>query len=233
MNYNFIIASQKNTLEETFIYKSLFELTGPNFSISRDVLFYGNNTRPLSVVYNEGLKKCKEQNIGFAIFVHDDVYLNCCDFVKRVKKYGNMYDVFGLAGNKSITIKEPVLWHLMSSRDNLRGCVAHGPDENSYTYTSFGKVPDSVVLIDGVFMVVNLTKLPESVKFDENNPAKFHFYDLMFSLDCCLNKVKVGVGDIPIIHNSPGLREMSNDWKQGQQYFLNKYKKYLNKTLTV
>ena len=61
----------------------------------------------------------------------------------------------------------------------------------------------------------------------------FHFYDLMFSLDCSINKLKVGVGDIPIIHNSPGLRSVTVDWKQGQKYFLEKYNKYANKTLTV
>ncbi len=55
----------------------------------------------------------------------------------------------------------------------------------------------------------------------------------MFSMDCCLNKVKVGVGDIPIIHASPGLRDMSEEWKSGQKYFLEKYKNYQGKTLTV
>ena len=46
-------------------------------------------------------------------------------------------------------------------------------------------------------------------------------------------KIDVGVGDVPIIHESPGLKEMTDDWKQGQKYFLNKYNLFLNKTLTV
>jgi hypothetical protein len=143
-----------------------------------------------------------------------------------------MFDVTGLAGNTTLNIKEPVLWHLMSSRENLRGCVAHGND-HKYMYTSYGPIPERVLMIDGVFMIVNLKKLPLNVRFDENNPSRFHFYDLIFSMDCSLNKVKIGVGDVPIIHASPGLRDMHEEWKQGQAYFLNKYQKYSGKTLTV
>ena len=62
---------------------------------------------------------------------------------------------------------------------------------------------------------------------------EFALRSRLFSLDCSINKLKVGVGDIPIIHNSPGLRSVTVDWKQGQKYFLEKYNKYANKTLTV
>jgi hypothetical protein len=223
MTYKLVVASQKDKLEDTFLYKSLVTHgINPN-----NVLFFGNNKQPLPVIYNEALDICKTKLV---IFTHDDVYINCGDFEKRIRYYSDMYDVFGLAGNTQITVKEPVLWHLMTERQNLRGCVAHGMDENNYMYTSFGPVPSRVLMIDGVFMAVNM---PCNVKFDESNPAHFHFYDLMFSLDCNLAKVKVGVGDIPIIHNSPGLSNVSEQWKQGQKYFLTKYNKYLNKTLTV
>lgn len=229
MTYKIIVASHKNKLEDTFLYKSLCS----HCIDINNVMFIGNNKRSLPNVYNEAIKTCKEQDVKLAVFIHDDVYINCGDFQSRIRYYANMYDAYGLAGNKTITVKEPVLWHLMSSRDNLRGCVAHGLDETQYAYTSFGIVPDRVILFDGVFMGVNLEKLPDNVRFDENIPSKFHFYDLSFSLDCSLAKLKVGVGDVPIIHNSPGLREMSEDWKQGQKYFLEKYSKYQNKTLTV
>ena len=228
MNYKIIVASQHKDFKDTVLYKSMCR----NCLDFTRVIFNGENKRPLTQVYNEGIDKCRADNVDLAVFVHDDVYINCGDFESRVRKYGKMYDVTGLAGNNTITIKEPVLWHLMSSRENLRGCVAHG-NCSKYAYTSFGPVNEQVVLVDGVFILVNLKNLPDTVRFDENNPAKFHFYDLLFSMDCCLNKVKVGVGDISVIHASPGLREMTDEWKNGQKYFLEKYKKFLGKTLTV
>lgn len=230
MNYRFVVASQKETLEDTLLYKSMCK----NAIDFTRVYFYGNNTRPLPQVYNEGIQKCKENGVDYVIFVHDDVFINCFDFNYRIgAALYNTYDVVGLAGNTQITLKEPVLWHLMTTRDNLRGCVAHGKDHTEYMYTSFGPIPSRAMLIDGVFMAVNLKKLPEHIKFDEKIPSKFHFYDLCFSLDCNLAKLKVGVVDIPIVHNSPGLRNMSEEWMQGQKYFLEKYSKYSGKTLTL
>jgi hypothetical protein len=76
-------------------------------------------------------------------------------------------------------------------------------------------------------------KAIETVRFDEDCPSGFHFYDCIFSLDSCFQKLKIGVGDILITHESPGLREYSDDWLKGQEYFLNKYKKYQNTILSV
>ena len=229
MNYKIVVASQKEKLKDTFLHKSL----AAHCIGVEDVMFFGNNKKSLATIYNEAINICRSEGIKIIVFIHDDVYINCDDFPTRINKYANMFDVFGVAGNTTVNIKEPALWHLMSNRENLRGCVAHGIDETNYYYTSFGPLPSKVVMFDGVLMVANLEKLPTEINFDESNPAKFHFYDLMFSLDCSLAKVKVGIGDIPIVHNSPGLRDVSEDWKSGQVYFLNKYKKYLNKTLTV
>ena len=229
MNYKFIVASQKSKFEDTLLHKSMRKNT---IDFTR-VLFYGNNTKPLPEIYNDAIKKCNEEGINYAIFVHDDVYINCYDFGFRLNCGFEKFDVFGLAGNTEITVKEPVLWHLMTTRDKLRGCVAHGADNSNYVYTSFGPLPCRALLIDGVFIGVNLKTLSDKVRFDEKIPAKFHFYDLCFSLDCNLAKLKVGVADVPIIHNSPGLRDMSEEWKQGQKYFLEKYSKFSNKTLTM
>lgn len=218
-------ATQKADIADTDIFKSIHNLpVNMTWSVQ--------NKTPLTKLYNEQISQARVDGIEYLICVHDDVHINCEDFLQRIDNYGSKYAVFGLAGTTSVTIKEPVLWHLMTDRKNLRGCVAHG-NKNEYTYTSFGSLPSKVVMIDGVFICINIAKLPENVTFDEKCPAAFHFYDLMFSLDCSLNKVPVGVGDVPIIHQSPGLRDMNKEWKQGQKYFLNKYEKYLNKTLTV
>ena len=228
MTYKFIVASQKANFQDTILYKSMCNHC---IDFSR-VIFFGNNKRSLNECYNEGITECIKNGIDIAVFVHDDVIINCDDVVFRIQKYASMFDVTGLAGNTTLNIKEPVLCHLLSTREKLRGCVAPG-DENKYMYTSYGYIPDRVLMIDGVFMIVNLKKLPAHVRFDEQIPSRFHFYDLVFSMECSLNRVTIGVGDVPIIHASPGLREMHNEWQQGQAYFLQKYKKYVGKTLTV
>jgi hypothetical protein len=229
MQLKIVTVSKKDNLEDTFLYQSIKNQP----QLLQKVLFFGNNSTPLPKIYNKAIQQCINEKTDVAIFVHDDVYINCEDLIQRVSKYSEMYTVFGLAGTTSITVKEPVLWHLMSKRENLRGCVAHGTSENEYFYTSFGNLPNRVIMIDGVFIAINLKKLPKEITFDEQNPAGFHFYDLIFSLDCSLNRVSVGIGDVPIIHKSPGLQDISDDWKRGQEYFLNKYKKYIGKTLTV
>ena len=227
MKIQYTIASPKEKLIETIIYPSLSTISSVD-----NVIFHGSNKSSLAKVYNTSIELARKNEYDAIVFVHDDVIINCSDVSTRVAKFLKEFDVFGLAGTNQITVKQPVLWHLMSERNNHLGCVAH-THGSQYMYTSFGPVPGRALMVDGVFIAVNLHKLPSSIKFDESNPAKFHFYDLMFSLDCSLNKIRVGVGDIPIIHSSPGLREMTNEWKQGQDYFLTKYNKYFNKTLTV
>lgn len=228
MKIRFANASQKDRIEDTALGRSSY--FSDNYI--RDIDFYWRNKLSLSIVYNIALKKARADQVDALVLLHDDVIINCHDIRERIEKYLKIYDVFGVAGNSAPTIRSPVLWHLMSERDKLRGCVAHGND-SWYDYTSFGPLPAPVILIDGVFIAINLNKVPESVQFDEANPAKFHFYDLNFSMDCSLNKVRVGVGDVPIIHSSPGLANISAEWRAGEDYFLKKYEKYLNKTLTV
>ena len=135
-----------------------------------------------------------------------------------------MYTVFGLAGATSCKISKPALWHLMSKKEEQRGCVAHG-NEDIYAYSSFGPIPSRCLVVDGVFIGVNVKELPGNVKFDESYPCKWHYYDLDFCLECNRNSVTIGVVDIPIIHQSPGLTSPDNEFYKGQEYFINKWKK--------
>lgn len=217
-------ATPKKSYYDTDLYVSLQNVSGVGFWCAE------NNKNSLASVYNDFIDKFKSYD--FLVLAHDDVFINCKDLVERITKYGEMYDVFGLAGNTQVTINDPVLWHLMTDRKNLVGNVAHGSVDH-YAYTSFGPIPSRALMVDGVFICINLKKLPQGVKFDENCPSKFHFYDLIFSMECALNKVKVGVGDIPIIHKSPGLSNVSRDWLDGQKYFLQKYDQFVGKTLTI
>jgi hypothetical protein len=98
--------------------------------------------------------------------------------------------------------------------------------------TSFGSYPKRVVLLDGVFMAIH-RRVFENLRFDESNPAGFHFYDLSYSLDATLAGYKVGVSDIMITLASPGLREITPEFLEGEKWFLEKYSKYEEKVLTI
>ena len=135
------------------------------------------------------------------------------------------FDVIGVAGTTECKLQEPALWHIMGGgfgSGKLHGAVAHG-DETAKAMTSFGPYPKRVLLLDGVFMCIKKEAFTK-VRFDETNPAGFHFYDLDFALSCHKEKFKLGVSDIMITHASPGLREFTSEFNEGQQWFLNKWK---------
>ena len=67
-------------------------------------------------------------------------------------------------------------------------------------------------------------KVFEQIRFDEDCPAKFHMYDIDYSIAAHKAGFKVGVGDILITHASPGLREFTEEFQKGQEWFLNKHK---------
>ena len=213
-----IYTATKGKKEDTLLYKSL-NIKYRDLSVH----YEENNTNSLQSCYNKFLEDARSSSTDIALFVHDDVHINTRDLYNLVSDAANDYQVFGLAGATTCKIGVPALWHLMSERKHQRGCVAHGTKEQ-YTYTSFGPVNCRCLLIDGVFIGININELPESVKFDENYPSKFHFYDLDFSLECNRNNVKIGVVDIPIIHSSPGLANPDKEFYEGQQYFINKWK---------
>ena len=219
-----IYSATKGKKEDTPLYRSLNNISKDYGPIPPfDYYFEENNKQSLQKVYNDFLADARHNSIDIAAFIHDDVHINCWDFSHRLKNLTKDYTVFGLAGAVTCKVQEPALWHLMSERENLRGNVAHGTPEQYY-YTSFGPLPSRALVIDGVFMGININQLPVDIKFDENYPSKFHYYDLDFSLECNKRGIKVGVVDIPIIHNSPGLTDPNKEYYKGQEYFINKWK---------
>lgn len=195
-----------------------------------------NNTESLAKRYNQAIDEALEEKRDCLILVHDDVILEE-DPIPKLEKLFDDYDLVGVAGASKIELKSPALWHLMGGGfqgGHLHGCVQHlsdiicpsndGKVHYSKPASNFGPYPHKVVMIDGVFMALNIKAMKE-LNFDEDCPSKFHFYDLIASLDFHLKGGRVGVGDILITHASPGLREYTDEWKEGEKYFFNKYEK--------
>ena len=230
----------KKTLVATCTRKAKFADTTLHDSIWKHELLCRtilNNEESLAKRYNEIIDEAVEDNVDCLILVHDDVILEE-DPIPKLERLFDDYDLVGVAGTSKVELKSPALWHLMGGGfrgGNLHGCVQHLSEEIiSYMpllkrelkpESNFGPYPHRVVMIDGVFMALNRKMLESGVRFDEDCPSKFHMYDLLLSLNAHLAGLKVGVGDILITHESPGLREYTDVWRSGEQYFLNKYGK--------
>ena len=234
-NTHFICATQGKK-EDTLLYKwisalDFVKLHGNCYLYNREhhisVNYYENNKKPLSNVYNSGIQGVDSDYPGWIVFIHDDVMINCNDIFERLMHIDQHtdYDVIGLAGAKTITPKKPALWHLMSKREDWRGSVAHyHPNSEEYCVTSFGKLNDRVLVVDGLFIAIKSTSITPEIRFDENNTGQWHLYDMDFCLTCNKYKKKIGVVDIPVIHKSPGLLSLEDEcFLKSEEWFLNKW----------
>lgn len=210
-----LVTATKGKFSNTLLNTSIKNI------IDLPIFTFEHNTKPLHHVYNNAINQFK-YNTDWIVFVHDDVIIEAPEALERqLNNLGNVYDVVGCAGIREVKLSSPALWHLMGDKTQHRGAVAHLHGGKKYM-TSFGPYPDRVILIDGVFMAAK-TKVFDKITFDETNPAGFHFYDLDFAMACHKAGFKVGVGDIAITHASPGLREFTQDWKNGDVWFLKKW----------
>ena len=199
-------------------------LLANNHSRYNEFIFKENNQDPLPVVYNKAIDFAIQENFDFLVLCHDDVIIES-DLTYKIPQLMNDYDVIGVAGTTECKLQEPALWHIMGGGFNagkLHGAVAHG-NEKQKSMTFFGTYPRRVLLLDGVFLCIS-KKAFNQVRFDESNPAGFHFYDLDYSLACHKAGLKLGVSDIMITHASPGLKEFTEEFNTGQKWFLEKWK---------
>ena len=185
-----------------------------------------NNTESLASIYNKQIANPSNRD-SILVFVHDDCVLEDIMLYSKLMMATEKFDIVGLAGIKApITIKSPALWHLMGHPSQYSGAVAHFDKDstNKRFMTSFGKTPERCILLDGVFLAINTKRILEKgLRFDEKSPAKFHYYDLNFCLDANKLGLKCGTWPIWVTHKSHGLEQPTQEWKDGERYFLTKY----------
>jgi len=202
---------------------TLFKTTEDNSQVEQ-IVFKENNKQSLHKVYNKAIDFALQEDVQRLVLVHDDVILESYS-ERKLDKLFKKFDVIGCAGSTEASLKLPALWHLMGGgfgSGNLHGAVAHG-DEKQKHMTAFGVYPKRVVLLDGVSLAIH-RRVFEKIRFDEDCPSKWHFYDLDYSIQCHKAGFKLGVGDILITHNSPGLTSFTDEFNKGQEWFLDKWK---------
>lgn len=223
----FFIATAKPYISDTLVFKFIekqFDTQFNKFNFS----WIDANLQPLSILYNEQINLPANKN-KILVFLHDDCIPEDLFIHEKLNEAIQQFDIIGLAGIQApITIKQPLLWHLMGTSNQYSGAVAHftNDDNNQRFMTAFGVTPKRCIIVDGVFLAINVEKILEKgVKFDEECPAKFHFYDINFCLDANKAGLKIGTWPIWISHKSHGLSQPNEDWFKGQDYCLQKYSK--------
>jgi hypothetical protein len=217
-NYKIVIATP-NTAED-FYKKSpaAFFLEKSGWEKRSTIVF--ENKLGLPALYNSFI--CEENINKKIIFMHDDVLIQDLFFDEKIELAFAKYDIVGLAGAKTCDLQAPMkAWHLMTSRENMVGEVGHSKDKKSWT-TTFGPTDSRALIIDGLFIAVDVNKLLQTkTYFDED--FDFHHYDMTFCLRANQNKLKIGVYPIQVLHFGLGDSMMSDQWQKSAIRFKEKY----------
>jgi len=219
-NYKFIVATQYN--HNDFWEKSQIGLFLEKAGYTNSCEIVYENTKGLPIVYNSFFTLANRDKK--LIFVHDDVLIDDLFLEEKLNIAFEKYDIVGLAGATTCDLSAQVpAWHLMSSRDNHVGEVAHSSGKNVWT-SIFGLTDSRALVIDGLFIAVNVAKLIDTNTFFDEKFG-FHHYDITFCLRANENKLKIGVAPIKLTHFGLGDSMNSPEWHQSAEIFKKFYKK--------
>ena len=181
-----------------------------------------NGQLSLTEVYNKILNDSKNDIV---ILCHDDIYFDSKNWGQKILKHFKRnpnYGILGLAGTTHMP-KSAKWWEDFSK---MKGIVNHEHEgkkwESKYS-SSLGNQIDDVVLVDGLFIVINKNKIKQPF----NKEIKgFHFYDVDFSFRNFIDEVKIGVMyDVRVTHKSIG--QTNEQWEKNREVFAEKYKEVL------
>ncbi len=151
------------------------------------------------------------------VLCHDDIYFDSKNWGSKILKHFKRspeYGILGLAG--STQLPESAKWWEDFSK--MKGIVNHEHEgkkwESKYS-ASLGNQIEDVVLVDGLFIVLNKKNIKQS--FNEEIKG-FHFYDVDFSFRNFIEDVKIGViYDVRVTHKSIG--QTNEQWEQNRIKF--------------
>jgi len=184
--------------------------------------FENNGEYSLTEIYNKVLEQSTNDIV---ILCHDDIYFDSKNWGQKILnhfKRKNDYGILGLAGTTNMP-KSAKWWEDFSK---MKGIVNHEHEgkkwESKYS-TSKGNELDDVVLVDGLFIVINKKNIKKT--FNEEIGG-FHFYDVDFSFRNFIEGVKIGVMyDVRVTHKSIG--QTNDQWEKNREIFAEKYKDVL------
>ena len=184
--------------------------------------FENNGEFSLTEVYN---KLLDQSTNDIVILCHDDIYFDSKNWGQKILnhfKRNSEYGILGLAGTTNMP-KSGRWWDDFSK---MRGIVNHEHEgkkwESKYSPNKGNQI-DDVVLVDGLFIVVNKNNIKKEFNKEIGG---FHFYDVDFSFRNFIEDVKIGVVyDVRVTHKSIG--QTNEQWEKNREVFAEKYKDIL------
>ena len=184
--------------------------------------FENPGTHSLSEAYNIILEKSSNDIV---VLCHDDIYFEKKNWGNKILKHFKRnpdYGILGVAGSTKLP-KSAKWWE---DPKKMRGIVNHEHEGKKWTSkysTSLGNRIEDVVLVDGLFMVLN----KNNIKKPFNEEVKgFHMYDVDFCFRNYIEDVKIAVlYDIRITHLSIG--QTNEQWEKNREQFSDTYKEHL------
>jgi glycosyltransferase involved in cell wall biosynthesis len=181
-----------------------------------------NGEYSLTETYNKILGQSKNDIV---ILCHDDIYFDSKNWGQKILNHFKRnpdYGILGLAGT-TIMPKSGRWW---DDPSKMKGIVNHEHEgkkwESKYS-NNMGNQLDGVVLVDGLFIVLNKKNINQT--FNEEISG-FHFYDVDFSFRNFIEDVKIGVMyDVRVTHKSIG--QTNYQWEKNREIFTEKYKDVL------
>lgn len=181
-----------------------------------------NGEKSLSEVYNEILN---ESQYDIVVLCHDDLEFDTKNWGDKILKHATKnpeYGILGLAGTKYFD-KNAKWWEVNSTMYGIVNHKHQGKKWTSMYSKDLGNKIEDVILVDGLFIVVNKNKIKHN--FDESIKG-FHFYDIGFCLPNYLSGVKVGVMfDVRVTHLSIG--QTNQQWEDNRVEFAKRYENNL------
>lgn len=181
-----------------------------------------NNGEDLTKAYNRGLKLAKN---NIVVFCHDDITIETKNWGNKLLKQFNSnpeYGIIGVAGTKYLA--QSGRW--WENPKKMYGRVQHTHEGKTWlsSYSAdLGQDIENVVLVDGLFFVVDKSKIKKS--FNESVKG-FHFYDVNFCFENYLENVKIGVTTlVRVNHKSIGMT--NEQWEANREQFANTYSQHL------
>lgn len=224
-----VTATKSKTLEEFKqrpLAKSLEILSDIRYP--DDTLFdfeiVKDNQVGLSEVYNRYLNEKNKDKI--VLFVHDDLEIHDLQLVEKLNE--SPWDITGLAGAATFEFKDKNLWHVCSKRESQSGSVSHPlcwqennqlkVDTSKQITTTFGPWPNRCLVLDGLFLAVNVERALETEwRFDERHD--WHHYDISSCLTANEKKLKMGTWPIYALHHGLGNSFMTPEWERSNETF--------------
>lgn len=167
--------------------------------------------------YNRGLRASQGEAV---VFSHDDIEIVAPDFLARLIRALERFDVVGVAGATRAT---GPAWG-WAGHPHVHGWIAHRPggigDWRPAFWSPWPAVADAVTL-DGVFLAGRRRAI-EAVGFDAATFDGFHCYDVDFGLRAAQAGWRVGVcGDLGLVHESLG--RFDERWRTYADRFVAKF----------